>query len=172
MQTTLKTLHLLGVCLFMGNIIVSGFWKAMADRVDELAVARFATRLVNLTDAVFTGTGATLLLVAGHSKALRRTRGSGGVTQPLGCRASCGLRCWCQCKFAKRASCAVQSAPSPQITNVWRASGPSPASPPHSSHCHRCTGWWRVPFDKTQPIYLDTTPCPSIHSSPYTPPQP
>jgi uncharacterized membrane protein len=69
MQTTLKTLHLLGVFLFIGNIIVSGFWKAMADRVDDLAVARFATRLVNLTAAVFTGAGATLLLAAGHAMA-------------------------------------------------------------------------------------------------------
>jgi uncharacterized membrane protein len=68
-QTTFKTLHLFGVCLFIGNVIVSGFWKAMADRVDDLAVARFATRLVNLTDAVFTGTGATLLLAAGHAMA-------------------------------------------------------------------------------------------------------
>ncbi len=69
MQTTLKTLHILGVCLFIGNIIVSGFWKAMADRVDDLAVARFSTRLVNLTDAVFTGAGATLLMGAGHAMA-------------------------------------------------------------------------------------------------------
>lgn len=69
MQTTLKTLHLLGVCLFIGNIMVSGFWKAMADRVDDLGVARFATRLVNMTDAVFTGAGAILLLAAGHAMA-------------------------------------------------------------------------------------------------------
>jgi uncharacterized membrane protein len=71
MQTTLKTLHLFGVCLFVGNIVVSGLWKAMADRVDDLAVARFATRLVNLTDAAFTGLGAALLLAAGHSMAGR-----------------------------------------------------------------------------------------------------
>lgn len=71
MQTTVKTLHLLGVFLFIGNIIVSGLWKAMADRVDDLAVARFATRLVNLTDLVFTGLGAAILLVAGHAMAGR-----------------------------------------------------------------------------------------------------
>jgi uncharacterized membrane protein len=71
MQSTLKTLHLLGVCLFIGNIIVSGLWKAMADRVDDLAVARFATRLVNLTDALFTVVGAALLLGAGHAMAGR-----------------------------------------------------------------------------------------------------
>jgi uncharacterized membrane protein len=69
MQTTLKTLHLFGVCLFIGNIIVSGVWKAMADRVDDLAVGRFAIRLVNITDVVFTGLGATLVLAAGHAMA-------------------------------------------------------------------------------------------------------
>ena len=63
MHALTKTLHLLGACLFVGNIIVSGFWKALADRTNDLAVARFATRLVNLTDAVFTGGGATLLAV-------------------------------------------------------------------------------------------------------------
>jgi uncharacterized membrane protein len=67
MHNLFKTLHLLGACLFIGNIIVSGFWKAMADRQDHLEVARFATRLVNLTDAVFTGLGATLLMVGGHA---------------------------------------------------------------------------------------------------------
>jgi uncharacterized membrane protein len=71
MQTILKILHILGFCLFIGNIIVSGFWKAMADRVDDLAVARFATRSVNLTDVVFTGSGAALLLAAGHVMAGR-----------------------------------------------------------------------------------------------------
>jgi uncharacterized membrane protein len=69
MHNLLKSLHILGACLFIGNIIVSGFWKAMADRVDDLAVARFATRLVNLTDALFTGLGATLLIIAGHAMA-------------------------------------------------------------------------------------------------------
>jgi uncharacterized membrane protein len=71
MQTALKTLHLLGAFLFIGNIIVSGVWKAVADRGDDLAVARFATRLVNLTDVVFTGLGALLLLAAGHALAGR-----------------------------------------------------------------------------------------------------
>jgi uncharacterized membrane protein len=69
MYNAFQTLHLLGACIFIGNIIVSGFWKAMADRIDNLEVARFATRLVNLTDAVFTGIGAILLIVGGHAMA-------------------------------------------------------------------------------------------------------
>lgn len=66
MYLTLKSLHIVGACLFVGNIIVSAFWKALADRTHSLAVVRFATRLVNVTDAVFTGVGVTLLLVTGH----------------------------------------------------------------------------------------------------------
>ena len=66
MSLALKSLHILGVSLFLGNIIVSAFWKVLADRTGNYAVVRFATRLVNVTDTVFTGFGATLLLVTGH----------------------------------------------------------------------------------------------------------
>lgn len=66
MSIALKSLHILGASLFLGNIIVSAFWKVLADRTRNYSVIRFATRLVNLTDVIFTGVGATLLLVAGH----------------------------------------------------------------------------------------------------------
>ena len=66
MSVALKSLHILGASLFLGNIIVSAFWKVFADRTRNHDVIRFATRLVNLTDAIFTGGGAALLLVAGH----------------------------------------------------------------------------------------------------------
>ena len=66
MSVALKSLHILGASLFLGNIIVSAFWKVLADRTGNYSVIRFATRLVNVTDAVFTGLGATLLLVTGH----------------------------------------------------------------------------------------------------------
>ena len=66
MALILKSLHVFGVCLFIGNIMVSALWKVMADRTGNLAVIRFATRLVNVTDVVFTGLGVTLLLVTGH----------------------------------------------------------------------------------------------------------
>lgn len=66
MSVALKSLHILGASLFLGNIIVSAFWKVLADRTGDYSVIRFATRLVNITDAVFTSLGATLLLVTGH----------------------------------------------------------------------------------------------------------
>lgn len=66
MSVALKSLHILGACLFLGNIIVSALWKVLADRTGNYAVVRFATRLVNITDTVFTGLGAALLLWTGH----------------------------------------------------------------------------------------------------------
>jgi len=61
----LKSLHLLGVVLFLGNIIVTAFWKIMADRTRDLAVIRFAVRATNWADLVFTFGGIVLLAVAG-----------------------------------------------------------------------------------------------------------
>ena len=66
MSVAVKSLHILGACLFLGNIIVSAVWKVLADRTGNYSVIHFATRLVNITDTVFTGLGATLLLVTGH----------------------------------------------------------------------------------------------------------
>lgn len=74
----IKFVHLLGVTLFLGNIIVTAFWKIMADRTRDVAVIRFATRLVNFTDVVFTGGGIVLLLGAGHAMAASH----GGVMGP------------------------------------------------------------------------------------------
>ncbi len=63
----LKTIHLLGVVLFLGNIIITGWWKVMADRTGNPQIIAFAQRQVTLTDFVFTAGGAALLLAAGLS---------------------------------------------------------------------------------------------------------
>ena len=62
---TLKILHLLGVICFMGNIIVTGWWKTMADRTGDYRIIAFAQRQVTLTDWVFTFGGVVIVLVAG-----------------------------------------------------------------------------------------------------------
>lgn len=61
----LKTIHLLGVVLFLGNIIVTGWWKYMADQTRNPQIIAFAQRQVTLTDFVFTAGGAAILLGAG-----------------------------------------------------------------------------------------------------------
>jgi len=65
----LKSVHILGVVMFLGNIIITGWWKFMADRTLSPQIIAFAQRQVTLTDYVFTAGGAGLLLLAGWGNA-------------------------------------------------------------------------------------------------------
>ena len=65
----LKSLHIAGVVVFLGNIVVTGWWKAQADRTRNPSVIAFAQRQVTLTDYVFTAGGAALLAGAGIANA-------------------------------------------------------------------------------------------------------
>ena len=65
----LKSLHILGVILLMGNIIVTAWWKFMADKTKDPSVIAFAQRQVTLTDFVFTAPSAILVVTAGDSMA-------------------------------------------------------------------------------------------------------
>jgi uncharacterized membrane protein len=65
----LKSIHILGVILLMGNIIVTAWWKVMADRTKNPSVIAFAQRQVTLTDFVFTAPGALLAVMAGDAMA-------------------------------------------------------------------------------------------------------
>ncbi len=67
--TAFKIVHMAGIVLFLGNIIVTGVWKFMADRTGNPAVIGFAQRLVTLTDWVFTAGGAVLVLAGGYGMA-------------------------------------------------------------------------------------------------------
>ena len=75
----LKGLHLIGVILFVGNIAVTGWWKAMADRTRDPHILAFAQRQVTLTDWVFTLGGIVLLAVCG---ALTAQLGGYAMTTP------------------------------------------------------------------------------------------
>jgi len=72
MYTTLKFLHLLGVVLLVGNIIVTALWKTLADRSGHPATVAFAQRTVALADWVFTLPGVLLVLIGGYGMAARR----------------------------------------------------------------------------------------------------
>jgi len=65
----LKGIHILGVILLLGNIIVTAWWKIMADRTRDPRVIAFAQRQVTLTDWVFTAPGALITVVAGDTMA-------------------------------------------------------------------------------------------------------
>ncbi len=60
------SLHVLGVILFLGNIIVTAVWKVLADRTKSPPVVAYAQRLVTVTDIAFTATGAVLIFVSGQ----------------------------------------------------------------------------------------------------------
>ncbi len=51
--------------IFVGNILVTVLCKLMADRTGEPKIVAFGQGLVTLTDFIFTGTGASLVLVSG-----------------------------------------------------------------------------------------------------------
>jgi uncharacterized membrane protein len=61
-----KVVHLFGVVLFLGNIIVTAVWKMLADRTREPAVIAYAQRLVTLTDWIFTAGGAALIVIGAY----------------------------------------------------------------------------------------------------------
>jgi uncharacterized membrane protein len=61
----IKTIHVFGVVLFLGNIIITGWWKVMADATRNSQIIAFAQRQVTLTDFIFTASGAVILLLAG-----------------------------------------------------------------------------------------------------------
>jgi uncharacterized membrane protein len=59
---TVKVLHVLSACLFLGNVVVSGTWAFLAERTRNFEVISFSNRLVLITDLMFTLTGALLVV--------------------------------------------------------------------------------------------------------------
>ena len=66
MYLVFKAIHLLGVVLFLGNIIITAVWKTLADQTREPRTIAYAQRLVTVTDWVFTLGGVVLILVGGY----------------------------------------------------------------------------------------------------------
>jgi uncharacterized membrane protein len=62
----LKTLHILGVVLFLGNIIISFVWRLLAQRIDDKAVHKFSIKLIQRTDFIFMVPGVIIIGVTGH----------------------------------------------------------------------------------------------------------
>ena len=62
----LKVVHLFGVVIFLGNIIITGVWKVLADRTGDPRIIAYAQRLVTLTDWIFTAGGVALILVGAY----------------------------------------------------------------------------------------------------------
>ena len=67
----LKMFHIIGVVMFVGNIMVTALWKTTADRTRDANIIAFAQRLVTITDFIFTGFGAGLVFVTGFLMAFQ-----------------------------------------------------------------------------------------------------
>ncbi len=65
MYLTVKTIHILAVVLFLGNIITGVFWKLHADRTRSPAVMANALDGVIRSDRWFTMPGVVVILVTG-----------------------------------------------------------------------------------------------------------
>jgi uncharacterized membrane protein len=68
---TVKIVHVLSASLFLGNVVVSGTWAALAERTRNYEVIAFSNRLVLVTDLLFTLTGAVLVVITGSMMAHR-----------------------------------------------------------------------------------------------------
>ncbi|MBC8376520.1 MAG: DUF2269 family protein [FCB group bacterium] len=71
----IKVLHILGVVLFLGNIIISTVWRLLAQRAEDKAVHKFSIKLIQVTDIIFSVPGIVLIAVTGHMLAT----GLGGI---------------------------------------------------------------------------------------------
>lgn|GEM_PF-400348 len=60
-----KVLHVLGAVLFIGSLLLAGWWKWRTDRNGEARLAAFTLDGILAGDVRFTASGALLLLVGG-----------------------------------------------------------------------------------------------------------
>lgn len=65
------TLHLIGVVIFVGNIITAAFWKVRSDLTRNPAIVHNTAKNVMLADYVFTIPGLVLISVSGIVMAIR-----------------------------------------------------------------------------------------------------
>ena len=68
----LKTAHVLGAMLFVGNVIVTGIWSAILFRARHTHDFRVAARAIIVTDWAFTVGGGALLTTSGVWLAMHR----------------------------------------------------------------------------------------------------
>lgn len=66
----LKTVHILAVVLFLGNIITGVFWKLHADRTGDARIVAHTIQGIIGADRIFTGPSVMLLTLAGVAAAL------------------------------------------------------------------------------------------------------
>jgi uncharacterized membrane protein len=61
----LKLLHVVGAVLFLGSLLLCGWWKRRAESDASVAVVTFTLDTIAAADTRFTASGALLLLIGG-----------------------------------------------------------------------------------------------------------
>ena len=70
MYLAMKTLHVLAVVLFLGNIITGLFWKAHGDRTSDPRIIRHTLEGIIRSDRLFTVPGVVLIIGFGVAAAI------------------------------------------------------------------------------------------------------
>jgi uncharacterized membrane protein len=65
----LSALHNLAAIVFLGDIIVSLFWKSMSDRTRDARILRFSQRVLVLSDRALLMPAVALMLITGFAYA-------------------------------------------------------------------------------------------------------
>ena len=91
MYLILKSLHVLAVALFLGNIITGVFWRFHAERSRDPKYIGLTFEGISRSDRFFTIPGVLLIIVTGVWAAIE-----GGLRScaPVG---SCGRSCYSRC---------------------------------------------------------------------------
>ncbi|MDZ7842919.1 MAG: DUF2269 family protein [Gammaproteobacteria bacterium] len=129
-----KTVHLLGVVIFLGNLIVTAWWKGMADRAGDPRVVAFAQRQVTLTDCLFTLGGILVILAGGYGMAYAGGAGlnTGFVVLGQGLFYAAGAIWvgalipiqWCQARMARAFADGGEIPPRYwRLSRIWMATG-------------------------------------------------
>ncbi len=64
-QSLVRLIHIISATIFVGNIIVSGFWFYMANRTKKISVINFAARNTTIADVFITVPSGLLLVITG-----------------------------------------------------------------------------------------------------------
>lgn len=69
MYALLKTVHIIGVIVLIGNVTITAYWKVLADRTGDPRLIAHAQHGVTVADWIFTLAGIVLILVGGYGAA-------------------------------------------------------------------------------------------------------
>jgi uncharacterized membrane protein len=67
----MKALHLFGVIMFLGNLVISSWWKIMAARTRNPVIITFAQHQATFADRLFAGGGLLLMLIGGPGNVMQ-----------------------------------------------------------------------------------------------------